>query len=82
MSHISKALRDAFPDDADALRQLKAADTHFQALAARFDTLDTQAEQIESGAEAGSDARLEDIKKYRLALLDEIAVLVDAAKAG
>jgi uncharacterized protein YdcH (DUF465 family) len=80
MTHISQDLHNAFPDDAAALRQLKAEDAHFQALAARFEDLDEEAQRIASGAEPASDARLEDIKKRRLALLDEIAPLVTAAR--
>lgn len=81
MSHLSQDLHNAFPDDAETLRRLKASDSHFQALSARFDELDEEARRIESGTEPASDARLEDIKKRRLALLDEIAALVAAEKA-
>lgn len=80
MTHISQDLHNAFPDDAAALRQLKAEDAHFQALAVRFEELDEEAMRIGSGAEPGSDVRLEGIKKRRLALLDEIAPLVAAVK--
>lgn len=82
MTHISQDLHNAFPDDEAVLRRLKAEDRHFVALAERFDALDTEALRIESGAEASSDVRLEDIKKHRLALLDEIAACIAAAKAG
>jgi len=80
LSHISQDLHNAFPDDAEVLRQLKASDAHFQALAARFEELDEEAHRITGGAEPASDVRLEELKKRRLALLDEIAVLVTAAK--
>lgn len=81
MSHLSQDLHNAFPDDAETLRRLKASDAHFQALSERFDALDEEARRIETGTEAASDARLEDIKKRRLALLDEIAALIAAEKA-
>lgn len=82
MTHISQDLHNAFPDDADALRHLKAEDAHFQALATRFETLDEEAHRIEEGQEPGTDDRLEAIKKRRLALLDEIAPLVAASKTA
>lgn len=82
MTHISQDLHNAFPDDAETLRHLKAQDAHFQALAARFETLDEEAHRIESGLDPASDDRLEAIKKHRLALLDEIAPIVAAAKAA
>ena len=81
MSHLSQDLHNAFPDDTETLRRLKADDAHFQALSARFDALDAEARRIEAGLEPASDARLEEIKKHRLALLDEIAVLVAAERA-
>jgi uncharacterized protein YdcH (DUF465 family) len=68
MTHLSQDLHNAFPDDTETLRRLKADDAHFQALSARFDALD-------------EEARLEEIKKHRLALLDEIAALVAAERA-
>lgn len=82
MTHISQDLHNAFPDDAETLRQLKAEDAHFQALASRFEALDEAARRIEDGLEPASDDRLEAIKKRRLALLDEIAARVAAAKTS
>jgi uncharacterized protein YdcH (DUF465 family) len=81
MTHLSQDLHNAFPDDADVMRRLKAEDAHFQALSARFDALDEEARRIEAGLEPASDTRLEDIKKRRLALLDDIAAVIAAEKA-
>ena len=80
MTHISQDLHNAFPGDEALLRRLKADDRHFMALAERFDSLDAEALRIESGAEAASDFRLEEIKKHRLALLDEIAAYLATAR--
>jgi hypothetical protein len=82
MSHISQDLHNAFPDDADTLRKLKAGDAHFQALAERFEAVDEEARRIDEGLEPASDERLESIKKTRLALLDDIAVIVAGARAA
>lgn len=82
MTHINQDLHNAFPDDAEVLRQLKANDAHFQVLAARFDAVDAEARRIDEGLEPASDERLESIKKIRLALLDEIAPIVAAARAN
>ena len=38
--------------------------------------------RIEAGTEPASDIRLEEIKKHRLALLDDIAACVAAAKTA
>lgn len=80
MTHIPQDLHNAFPGDADVLRQLKTENTHFQHLAMRFEALDDEADRIDEGLEAASDERLELIKKQRLALLDEIAPIVAAAR--
>ena len=80
MSHIAQHLHEAFPDDADLLRRLKAEDQHFQALAKRFDDLDTHILHAEQGSEPADDVRLEKLKKERLGVLDEIAQLVGKAR--
>lgn len=80
MTHIPQDLHNAFPGDADVLRQLKIEDAHFQHLATSFEVLDAEADRIDEGLEAASDDRLELIKKQRLALLDEIAPIVAAAR--
>ena len=77
---LHKDLHNAFPNDAKMLHALKAADPEFQALAARFDELDEEAANIDAGDEVASDERLETIKKQRLAILDEIAVLIATHK--
>lgn len=82
MTHIPQDLHNAFPDDTDTLRRLKTDDGHFQTLATRFEALDEEARRIEDGLAPAADTRLEDIKKHRLVLLDEIAVVVAAAKAA
>ncbi|MBC7520116.1 MAG: GTP-binding protein [Sandarakinorhabdus sp.] len=82
MTHISQDLHNAFPEDAETLRLLKADNAHFQALAARFEAIDDEARRIDEGLEAASDERLDAIKKTRLALLDDIAVIVTTARAA
>jgi uncharacterized protein YdcH (DUF465 family) len=82
VTHIPQDLHNAFPADAETLRRLKRDDAHFQHLATRFETLDAEADRIDEGLAAASDERLEQIKKQRLALLDEIAPIVAAAREG
>ncbi len=81
MTHIPQALHDVFPGNEDALRRLKTDDAHFQALAEQFEAIDDEAAKIDAGDEPASDVRAEALKKRRLAVLDEIAVLVAAADA-
>ncbi len=76
MTHIPQSLHEAFPAEADLLRQLKAEDRHFQLLASRYDEIDQQILQMEAGEDPATGERLEEVKKQRLALLDEIASLI------
>ncbi len=76
MSHISQALTEIFSGSDDILRTLKLTSAHFRTLAERFEPIDDEIKKIEAGLEASGDNRLEDLKKKRLALKDEIAALI------
>lgn len=80
MSHVSRDLLLEFAGDADVLRKLKTESPHFLRLNQSYDELAAQIQHIEAGADAASDSRLETLKKQRLALLDEIAVMVGKAR--
>lgn len=82
MSHTPHELRDEFPDAADILHELKVGSTHFAGLADRYHDLNREIHRIESEVDAASDDRTEALKKQRLALLDEISVLIAQAKAA
>lgn len=81
MTHLPHDLAAVFPGDELLLRQLKAGDRHFQALADRFAALDAEVHGHDAGTlPAVSEAHLEDLKKQRLACLDDIAALVAGAR--
>ncbi|HEY1124963.1 MAG TPA: DUF465 domain-containing protein [Sphingobium sp.] len=73
-------LHSQFPQDGEILSKLKIESAHFRALGERYDLLDKEIRRIEVETEAASDERLEDLKKQRLGLLDEIAALIAAAR--
>jgi len=79
MTHVPNELHDAFPEQADALQALKARDGHFQRLAERYRLVNRDIHRIESDVTPASDAVLEDLKKQRLALLDEVATMLARA---
>lgn len=81
MSHVAHELHDEFPDDAALLHELKVSDTHFQKLAERYHDTNREIHRIESNVEAASDQRCEDLKKQRLAMLDEVSQMIARAKA-
>lgn len=82
MSHIPQSLHDLYPNEADLLRRLKLEDAHFQHLAAQLEELDDAVHAIDSGADPASDERAEATSRERLALLDQIAAHIDAARVG
>jgi uncharacterized protein len=78
MSHLPEDLADIFPDQADRLRHLKEHDRHFLALADRYAALDDEIRRSETGvAPAMDDAHADELKRERLAVLDQIATLVN-----
>jgi len=80
-AHTPNELAEAFPADAAALHRLKTEDAHFARLAARHHEVNRAIHRIECEAEAASDERLEGLKRERLHLLDEIAVMLEQAPA-
>lgn len=82
MTHISQQIHNAFPADAEVISRLKTDDAHFQALATQFAAIDEEVAHAENGDDPASDARIETLKKRRLALLDDIAAVIAAAHAA
>ncbi len=82
MSHIPQSLHDLYPNDTELLRRLKGQDAHFQHLAARLEALDDAMHAIDSGADPASDERAEETSRERLAVLDQLAAHIDAARVG
>lgn len=80
MTHTPHALQDEFPDDADALHNLKLYSAHFNNRALAYHDLNREIHRIDTGIEAASDDRIEELKKARLALLDEFAGMIAASK--
>lgn len=81
-AHTPNELADAFPDQAEALHQLKISNAHFARLAEQHHVVNREIHRIETEIDAASDERLETLKKQRLQLLDTITVLLDAAPAA
>lgn len=78
--HTPHELHEAFPDDAALLTRLKVDDRHFANIADRYHELNRAIHRIESEIEPTSDEHAEELKKQRLAMLDEISVLIDKAR--
>lgn len=71
-----------FPAAAERLRQLKESDRHFRSLADRYAALDDEIRRSETGAApAMDDAHAEALKRQRLAVLDQIAAVLEGEQA-
>ena len=81
MSHFLHDLHSEFPDDTEILHQLKLGSSRFSQLSDDYHTLNKDIQRIENGIEASSDDRLEDLKKHRLVMLDEVSAMIDRAKS-
>jgi uncharacterized protein YdcH (DUF465 family) len=76
MSHTPHDLHAEFPDAADALHALKIGNERFAKLAAQYRDVNREIHRIDSGIEPASDDRTEALKKERLSILDQVAVMV------
>jgi len=79
VSHVPHELPEAFPDKISAMHDLRANDAHFVRLADRYHVINREIHRAETNIEPVSDTHLEDLKKHRLALLDEISGIVNQA---
>ncbi len=80
MSELGHDLHSLFPAQREILHTLKTESAHFRQLADRHHDLVQEIYRIEGGLEAASDERLEELKKERLGLLDEIAEMIAERK--
>lgn len=65
-------LHHEFPEYRDQIIRLKQANGHFYKLTEQYDALTHEIEKEEHGGSAHSDAHMEELKKNRLALKDQI----------
>lgn len=61
-----------FPEFREKIHQLKTTDQHFAKLFSQYHELDHEVLRLEQGVEVSSDEYLEDKKKQRLHLKDQL----------
>ncbi|MDP2357147.1 MAG: DUF465 domain-containing protein [Beijerinckiaceae bacterium] len=76
MSHVPHELHEEFPQDRERLHELKMSNAHFVRLADRYHDVNRAIHRAEAEVEPTSDDILEEMKKQRLHLKDEIASLL------
>ena len=71
-----------FPEYRDQITQLKTKDAHFVRIFDQHNALDQQIKRMESHAEPSTPLQIEQLKKQKLHLKDEVyAILKSAAQA-
>ncbi|GAA6189158.1 YdcH family protein [Litorivita sp. NS0012-18] len=72
MSHTPHELHEEFPQFADKMTELKAADAHFSKLADEYHEINRAVHRAETDIEPTSDLTQTEMRKKRAALKDEI----------
>jgi len=72
MTHTPHELTDDFPEQATLIHKLREENTRFAKLSETYHEINREIHRGETDIEPMDDARLEDLKKQRLVLLDEI----------
>ena len=67
-----------FPEHRERIRDLKMSDGRFARLFDEYHEVEHEVHRIENGAEAASDDYLEQRKKVRLSLKDELFQMIQA----
>jgi uncharacterized protein YdcH (DUF465 family) len=78
MSHTPHELAEEFPEHAEKLHALKAENAHFARLADDYHTLNREIHRAETDVAPMDEFALEDLKKRRLVMLDEIKRMLAA----
>jgi len=69
-----------FPDHHETIHQLKTGNAHFSRLMEEYETMDKEVFRMEENIETVDDDVLNEHKKRRLALKDEIADMIHGAE--
>ena len=77
MTHTPHDIADEFPEHAERIHNLKSSNAHFAKLCDNHHRINREIHRGESNVEPMDDLHLEDLKKQRLALLDEIVTFLD-----
>jgi len=73
MSNTPNELSEQFPEAIEKMHELKTSDAHFAKLFDEYHELNRNIHRAETNVEPTDDFHMEDMRKQRLALLDEIS---------
>lgn len=72
MTHTPHELAEEFPEHVDRIHKLKVSNAHFQKLFDEYHEINRAVHRAETDIEPTDDFHLEDMRKKRLHLKDEI----------
>ncbi|MCB1890500.1 MAG: DUF465 domain-containing protein [Rhodocyclaceae bacterium] len=75
-------LHHEFPEYENEIRDLKMADAHFAKLFDEYHEVNRHVQRVELNAELATDPELEDLKKQRLKLKDELYAMLKEKQAA
>lgn len=76
MSEGHHDLAHEFPEHKDRIHELKSSNGHFARLMGDYHEISKELHGIEAGVETPADEFVEELKKKRLALLDELFAML------
>ncbi|MGA9251111.1 MAG: YdcH family protein [Roseobacter sp.] len=79
MTHVPHELAEEFPDLQQEISDLKAKDSHFERLFDEYHTLNRAIHRAETNVEPTDDYHMQEMRKQRLKLKDEIASFLAVA---
>ncbi|MDP2136145.1 MAG: YdcH family protein [Sulfuritalea sp.] len=74
-------LHHEFPEHAEAIHALKMGNQHFGRLFGEYNALTAKIEDLENNGSPVADLELEEMKKLRLKLKDELYAMLQAHRA-
>ena len=80
MSHVPHELAEEFPEHTDTMHRLKTEDAHFAKLFDAYHEVNRAIHRSETNIEPTDDAHMEDMRKQRMQLKDEIYGMLTAAR--
>ncbi|NMG38472.1 DUF465 domain-containing protein [Chelativorans sp. ZYF759] len=78
MSHTPHELAEEFPEHVDRIRDLKSSDGHFARLFDEYHEVNRAVHRAETKVEPTDDMHLEEMRKSRMRLKDEIYGMLTA----
>lgn len=74
MSHTPHELPEEFPQQVEKMAELRQSDKHFAKLSESYHTVNRAIHRAETDVEPTSDDHMQQMRRERLALKDQIAV--------